>query len=99
MILAKHYHKMDKKKVHVKLKPGRLFKPAQNLNTVGAKLYTGNEAKDQEFWSFLESEFDETMGKSPRCGKHDEAATLSQFLAEIWKGWGLRVHQDRLFNN
>ncbi len=102
MILAKHYHEMDKKKVYVKLKPGRLLKPAENLNAVGAKLYTGNEAEDRKRWSILEKEFDETMGKNPQCGKHDEAATLSQFLAKIiesWKGWGLRVHKDRFFNN
>ncbi len=65
MILAKHYHEMDKKKVYVKLKPGRLLKPAENLNAVGAKLYTGNEAEDRKRWSILEKEFDETMGKNP----------------------------------
>lgn len=58
MILAKHYHEMDKKKVSGKFEPGRLLKPAENLNAVGAKLYTGDEAKDRKRWSILEKEFD-----------------------------------------
>lgn len=42
------------------------------------------------------------MGRNPQCGRHDEAPTLSHFLAKIvesWKALGLRVHKDRFFSN